>query len=154
MYADDTYREHLSTAISALQAWAAENRDVADIEIDDADAYWKISVRPHAAGTCPFELLFDAKQNFSLALDREIYEHRPIDRFDFFAMLARAACDGRIERITTHNAMTAAADMIEMRVILEDGWAWVGERRVGPRPSRKLETAAISRIERYLPYRR
>ena len=62
--------------------------------------------------------------------------------------------EGRVERIETRNAMTDALETIEMRVLLEDGWAWVGERRIGARAPRKIETQGIARVERYLPYRR
>lgn len=154
MLADDVYREQLSGAISALEQWVIETRDVASIEVANTEAYWRMIVAPHAVGTCPFEVLFDQNQRFSLALGGEVYENRPVDRFDFFPMLARAARDGRVERIETRNAMTDALETIEMRVLLEDGWAWVGERRTGPRPSRRIEGQGICRIERYLPYRR
>ncbi len=154
MLADDVYREQLSGAITALEQWVVETRDVAAIEVANTDAYWRMIVAPQAAGTCPFEVLFDPNQRFSLALGGEVYENRPVDRFDFFPMLARAVRDGRVERIETRNAMTDALETIEMRVLLEDGWAWIGERRIGPRPSRRIEGQGICRIERYLPYRR
>lgn len=154
MFADDVYREHLAGALSALEAWAAASNDAAKIEIDNTDAYWKMAVTPFALGTCPFEILFDQHQRFSLALADEVYENRPVDRFDFFPMLARAVADGRVERILTLNAMTDAPEAIEMRVVLEDGWAWVGERRLAPRPARKLDAPAVHRVARFLPYRR
>jgi hypothetical protein len=154
MFPDDVFREHLGEAIAALESWAAETKDTAQIDIDNSETYWKMAVTPHAHGACPFEVLFDSHQRFSLALADEIYEDRPVDRFDFFLMLARAVASGNVERIRTFNAMTDAAEMIEMRVVLEDGWAWVGERRIAPRTPRKLETASVRRVERFLPYRR
>lgn len=154
MFADDVYREHLASAIAALEQWAAETKDAALIEIDNSDTYWKLAVTPNDKGACPFEVLFDQNQHFSLALADEVYENRPVDRLDFFPMLARAVTDGHVERIETRNAMTDALETIEMRVVLEDGWAWVGERRAGPRGARRVEGAAVRRVARFLPYRR
>ncbi len=154
MLADDVYREQLSGAITALEQWVVETRDVASIEVANTDSYWRMIVAPHAQRCCPIEILFDQNQRFSLALGTEIYENRPVDRCDFFPMLARAVREGRVERIETRNAMTDALETIEMRVLLEDGWAWVGERRIGARAPRKIETQGIARVERYLPYRR
>ena len=89
-----------------------------------------------------------------MSLERDVYEDRPFDTVAFFPMLARAIAGGHVERIETRSALTGALDAIEMRVVLEDGWAWIGERRVGARQSRRVETAEERRVHRFLPYRR
>jgi hypothetical protein len=113
-----------------------------------------MTVTPEMPGAAPFQLLLAASQRFSLKIGGEIYDDKPIDRFDFFPMLVRAIRDGRVARIETFNALTEALETIETRVELEDGWAWVGERRVGQRASRRLESAQERRTARFLPYRR
>ncbi len=151
---DDVFRERLAETIAALEAWAADNGDVAEIEMAVGAEFWKIRAVPHMTGACPFEILLRTNQTFSVNLASEVYEDRRIDRFDFFAMFARAVTLGNVERIETLSAATGAREMIEMRVDLEDGWAWIGERRVAPRNSRKFETNEVCRLRRFLSYRR
>jgi hypothetical protein len=154
MYSDDVYRKNLSDTISALEAWARDFRDVAEIETPETAAYWKLSVVPHVAGACPFELLLRADQKFNAAIGGEIYEDKPIDKFEFFPMLARAIATGNVEHIEVLNALTGALDAIETRVTLEDGWAWIGERRTGPRGARRTDSTQELRTRHFLPYRR
>ncbi|MFN0218540.1 MAG: hypothetical protein ACKVP4_06970 [Hyphomicrobium sp.] len=151
---DDAFRARLSETIAALDQWAADMRDVAEIAIQQSATFWKIEAAPHAPGTCTFETLFNANQTYSLVIAGESYEDRPFDRFEFFPMMARAVAAGRVERIQTLSALTATVEMIETRIELEDGWAWIGERRVGPRVRRGLEMAEERRVQRFLPYRR
>jgi hypothetical protein len=154
MYSDDVYRNHLGETIAALEDWARDNRDVATIETSSNAAYWKLSVMPHAAGACPIELLLRADQRFNVAIGGEVYEDKPVDKFDFFAMLVRAIARGNVERINVLNALTGALEAIETRVTLEDGWAWIGERRIASRGSHKIDSAQELRTRRFVPYRR
>ena len=154
MIPDDTYRDRLAATIGALSDWAQSVKDAAHVDITNSDAFWKLRVEPRAPGACPFELLFDGHQQFSLALADEIYENRPVDRFDFFLMLVRAIERGGVERIESRNALTDALAAIEMKVELGDGWAWVGERRVGSRAALKSDGGKVHRTARFLPYRR
>ncbi|MGQ0457157.1 MAG: hypothetical protein ACT4OU_08845 [Hyphomicrobium sp.] len=151
---DDVFRARLAETVQAMEQWADEMRDAADIAIREAATFWKIDAAPFAPGACRFETLFNANQTYSLVVAGETYENRPFDRFEFFPMLARAVAAGRVERIETLSALTAAVEMIETRIELEDGWAWIGERRVGPRVGRRLEVAEERRVRRFLPYRR
>lgn len=150
---NDTFRSDLRGAIDALEAWAAGMREAADITVESANSYWRMRALPFAAGACPFEILFNSDQTFSLSLALEVYEERPIDRFDFFPMLARAISRGRIARIDTRSALTGQLDRIEMRVELEDGWAWIGERRVSRNRS-GADAAEERNAHPYLPYMR
>lgn len=154
MFSDDVYRNRLSDVIATLEAWARDQRDVARIETLASGAYWKMAVEPTAAGTCPFELMLRADQRFNVKVAEEVYEDKPVDKFEFFPMLARAIAGGNVERVDVTSALTAAVESIETRVTLEDGWAWIGERRIGQRTPRRIETAQEQRVHRYLPYRR
>jgi hypothetical protein len=151
---DDVFRDRLAGAITALEVWAHQNRDVAEIETSEGSTHWCLRSLPHQPGACAFELILNANQTFSLNLGGEIYEDRPIDQLEFFPMLARAIAGGHVERIQTLNAMTGAREQVDMRVTLEDGWAWVGERRMGPRQSKRAEALEERRREPYLAYRR
>ena len=131
----------------------ARERDVARIETSAAASYWKLSVTPHVAGACPFELMLRADQKFNVQIADETYEDKPVDTFEFFPMLVRAIASGNVERIEISNALTGALDAIETHVTLEDGWAWIGERRIG-RAARRTDAAQQLRAHRFLLYRR
>jgi hypothetical protein len=154
LFPDDIYRSRLAETIEALERWAVASRDVASVAIAATPAYWKLAVDPSAPGACPFELVLRADQRFNTIIDREVYEDKPIDKFEFFPMMARAISNGSVERIETLNALTGMLDVIEMRLTLEDGWAWIGERRTSPRLSRRLDIREERRVFPYLPYRR
>lgn len=154
MYSDDVYRNKLASVIDALDAWARNTRDAADIETDVTTSFWKMTVTPKTLGACPFELMLRADQRFNVRIGDEAYEEKPVDTFEFFPMLARAIERGHVERVAVSSALTGALDAIETRVTLEDGWAWIGERRVGQRGSRRVESAQEQRAHRFLPYRR
>lgn len=154
MFPDDVYRQQLSNVIAELETWASTLDDCAKCTSSMAPAFWKLSVTPEARGACPFELMLRADQRFNVQIGGEVYEDKPVDAFPFFPMLARAIAAGRVERNTISSALTGAAEAIETRVTLEDGWAWIGERRVNARTARKSDAAQEQRTHRFLPYRR
>jgi hypothetical protein len=153
MLSDDVYRSRLSAAIETLEAWADAHRDCAQIEAAATPTFWKMVCRPDAIGACPFDLMLRADQRFSAQIGNELYEDKPIDTLDFFPMLVRAIASGNVERIDVSNALTGALEAIETRATLEDGWAWIGERRIG-RGIRRNDTQQELRSHRFLPYRR
>jgi hypothetical protein len=154
MCSDDAFRNRLGEAILAMEAWASAHRDCADVEVSITAGYWKLAAHPFTKGACPFELLLRADQKFDAAIGGEVYEDKPIDKFEFFPMLARAIATGNVEQIEVLNALTGALDAIETRITLEDGWAWIGERRTGPRGARRTDSTQELRTKRFLPYRR
>jgi hypothetical protein len=154
MLPNDVFRERLEQTLVDLEAWAQGNQDCADIEIAASERYWKMAVVPHFPRACAFELLIDADQTFGLMLQNEVYENRPIERFDLFPKLVTAIAAGRVERIETLNALTDLLLAIEMRVELADGWDWIGSRYL-PVPSLSaLKADEERRTYRFLPYRR
>lgn len=155
MHSDDVFRAQLNEVITSLKSWSEEHRDCADTKITSRTGfYWKMEITPHFPGACPFQVLLLATPQFSLDIAGEVYEDKPVGRFDFFPMLARAIAAGDVERHDRLSAMTGALDAVEMRVSLEDGWVWIGERRAGGRGTRKFEAAQETKIKRFLPYRR
>lgn len=154
LFPDDVYRSRLGETIAALEAWAARQRDVANIDIAATATYWKLTVVPSARGACPFELLLRADQRFNTIIGDEIYEDKLIDQFEFFPMMVHAIATGNVERIEVLNALTGTVEAVETRLTLEDGWAWIGERRTSHRPMRRHEMSEERRVSPYLPYRR
>jgi hypothetical protein len=154
MLSDDVFRDRLEQTLVDLETWASGIHDCAGVDIAASQHYWRMSVAPHMAGGCPFELMIKSDQTFNLMLDNEVYEDRPLDRFDFFVKLVSAIVDGRVERTETRNALTGVLLGIEMRVEIEDGWDWTGARRVTPAPLPALEADEVRCTHRFLPYRR
>lgn len=154
LFPDDVYRSRLSDTIATLEAWAASERDVAEVNIAATAAYWRLTVVPNIPGACPFELMLRADQRFNTIIGPEIYEDKLIDTFEFFPMMVRAIARGDVERVEILNALTGVVDAVEIRLTLEDGWAWIGERRLGQRTPRRLDGLEERRVYPYLPYRR
>lgn len=154
MFSDDVYRSHLSDTIAALETWARSMVDCAKIDTEMQPSFWRMSVAPLASGPCPFELVLRADQRFNARIGDEVYEDKPVDAFSFFPMLVRAIADGRVERVSIISALTGMLEVIETHVTLEDGWAWIGERRLATRSQRKSDAAQVQRTHRFLPYRR
>jgi len=154
MLPDDVFRDRLEPTLVDLEAWANGMRDCAKIDITASQRYWRLSATPHIAGGCPFELLIKSDQTFDLSLANEVYEDRPLDRFDFLVRLVSAIAAGHVERIETRNALTGVLLGIGTRVEIEDGWDWTGDRRITPTPLPALEADEVRRTHRFLPYRR
>lgn len=152
MYSDDAFRVSLAEAITGLEDWADRARANADIDIAQGPSYWRISARPAMRGACPFDLLLAVGQTYSLKIADEFYGDKPIDKFDLFLRLATAIEAGYVAQIQTRNALTDTLECIESRVEFDDGWAWVGERRIGTRAARRLSHAQERREHRFLPY--
>jgi hypothetical protein len=150
---DDVFRGRLEETLIELEAWANGMSDCAEVEITAAPRYWRMALAPHIAGGCPFELMIEADQTFTLRLADEIYENRPVDRFGFFLELVEAIAAGRVERIETRNALTGVRLAIATRVEIKDGWDWIGSRRL-PGSLAALEADEVRHPHRFLSYRR
>jgi hypothetical protein len=154
MLSDDVFRECLEQTLVELESWANGARDRAKIDVAATRRYWRMSVDPHFPGGCPFELLIKSDQTFSLKLADEVYEDRPVTRFDLFSKLAAAVVAGGVEQTKVRNALTDILVAIESRVELDEGWDWIGERLIAPRTLQALQISEVRRTHRFLPYAR
>jgi hypothetical protein len=149
MLPDDLFRDRLEQTLIDIEKHAAVIDKAAKIDVVAQPSYWRLAVRPFIPLACPFELMIKEDQTFSLELDGERYENLKIERFELFPALVRAIEKGDAERINTYSTVTDALVAVAMRVLLEPGWDWYGERRLMP------ESAAEQRAtHRYLPYNR
>ncbi len=149
MLPDDVFRSQLEQTLVGIGALAETIRDCAAAEITASSRYWRLLVTPLFSSACPFDLLINSDQKFSLKLATENFEDRPVERFDLFPALVRAIEAGRVDRIEMLDSKTGFLARIAMRVGLAPGWDWLGEHPVG--------LVAISeewRTNRSLPYRR
>lgn len=154
MLSDDVFRHQLEKTIAELEAFAATARDVADIDISAAPAYWRMTASPRISGACPFDLVLQADQRFNLRLADEVYTDRLIEDLAMFPNLARAIAAGGAERIETLNAFTGTLEAIEIRIEQEDGAElWSGSRWLRPNAAASQD-AQERRTQRFLPYRR
>lgn len=154
MLPDDVYRHRLEKTLIELEAWANDKRGSADIAITASDRYWRMAVTPFLPGACSFELLIKSDQTFDLALNGEVYENKPVERFDLFPKLVQAIASGHAERIETRNALTGILTNIASRVELAPGWDWIGSRDVLKKFARELEESEERQTHRFLAYER
>jgi hypothetical protein len=149
MLPDDVFRERLEQTLVQIEERVSRMRASAAVDVAATPRYWRLAVQPFFRAACPFELIVKSDQKFSLKLGGEAFEDRQIDRFELFPHLVRAIEEGQVEKISKYNALTEALVGIEIRVRLEPGWDWLGERRIAPATS-----AEEWRTHRYLAYRR
>jgi hypothetical protein len=152
MLPDDVYRDRLEKTLVELETWANGINDSADIAITASDRYWRMAVSPFLPGACPFELLIKAGQTFDIALAGEVYENKPVERFDLFPELVTAIAAGRVERIITRNTLTAIPIDVATRVELAPGLDWIAGRNVLKHFARQLEADEERQTRRFLPY--
>jgi len=149
MLPDDVFRDRLEQTLVEVEKSIANMRNCAAVDVSASPRYWSVVVLPFLAAACPFELIIKADQKFSLKLAGEAFENRPVESFELFPHLVRAVEAGHVEKISKFDAMTETLVAIEMRVELERGWDWLGERRIRP-----TTPAEEWRTHRYLAYRR
>ncbi len=149
MLPDDVFRSQLEKTLIEIEAWAESIRDCAAAEVTASPRYWRLAVTPVYSSACPFDLLINSDQKFSLKLANENFEGRPVERLDLFPALVRAIEAGRVDRIEMLDCKTGFLARVAMRVGLVPGWDWLGERRVGPHAE-----SEEWRTHRFLAYRR
>jgi len=149
MLPDDVFRDRLEKTLIEIEAMVPNIRDCAAVDVTASAHYWRLVVQPYLAEACPFELLINSNQKFSLKLADETFENLPVERFELFPHLVRAIEAGHVEKISKLDTMTDVLVAVAMRVELKPGWDWLGERRITTLPS-----PAEWRTHRYLSYRR
>ena len=151
MLPDDVFRTKFDRTVESLRRWSGALGDCARVEEESAARYWRIAVRPLAAGACPLELILHHRQRCDLAIGDESDEDRAVDEFDLLLPLAEAITAGRV--LTRHktSANTGAALAIETHVRLADGQVWQADRRLRPR---SVPGRTILEDRWFLPYRR
>jgi hypothetical protein len=151
MLPDDVFRTKFDHTVSDLRQWSGALTDCARVEEEDAARYWRIAVRPLAAGACPLELILHHRQRCDLAIGEESYEDRAVDEFDLLLPIAEAIAAGRVLARHKTSANTGAALAIETHVRLADGQVWQADRRLRPR---SVPGRTILEDRWFLPYRR
>jgi hypothetical protein len=151
---DDVYRAVLDDCIAKFTAWRDAHESVADIQVEATGGHWRLSAAPYAVGACAFELLVQPNQRFSLVVGDEVFEDKPVTDPEVLVMLVKAISAGRVQRIEVSNALTGQVERIETRISLEDGWDWIGERRIASRPGVDASAAEVLKTRPYLAYRR
>lgn len=154
MLSDDVYRERLEKTLVELETWANSMRGSADVTINASERYWRMAVTPWLPSACPFELLIKSDQTFDLVLKGEIYEGKPVERFDLFLQLAKAIASGHVERIEIRNSETGVLIDVATRIELAPGWDWIGSRKVLKHSARLLEANEERQTRRFLSYDR
>jgi len=151
MLPDDVFRAKLSRTIADLRQWSGALGDCAHIDEEDAARYWRLAVRPLAAGACPVELILHHRQRCDLAIAEESYEDRDVAEFDLLLPLVEAIGHGRVLTRLKKSANTGDALAVETHVRLAGGEIWQADRRLRPHT---IPGPTILEDRWFLPYRR
>lgn len=154
MLSDDVYRAQLEATIAALRYWVPQIADVARIEETDAPEYWKLTVTPHVANACPFELMLRADQKHDLMIASEAFEDRDTKDLNLFLPLVEAIASGNVVQRLTSSQMTGVLQAIETLVLMPKARTWRETRTIdGGMPLPEGDAGEIQ-IKHFLAYRR
>ena len=157
MSVHESVREVLAETTRALQHWAVEQRDVADIEIDEGDGYWRLVAQPFAAHACPFELIvYDDGVHYDIEVNARSFQELRTRNLQLLPALARAIATGRVLTTRLLSARTGLLCAVETTIAPEgDG---LGTWRRLQHVTAVAELLNSDNCERqarhYLPYRR
>jgi hypothetical protein len=133
MLSDDVFKYRLQATVDLLGHWLSGFAEVATLERAHDNASWRISVRPHLAEACPFELVLRTDQRFDLGIGPETYEDEPVTSLGLFQPVLAAIIDGRV---ITRSWRTAATDTLaRIETIVSDAEhnvLWQRSRSVVP----------------------
>jgi hypothetical protein len=151
---DDRQRAKLQAAIASFEYWIPSISECARIAATNDDAYWRVSIEPHVAGACPFELVIRTDGFHDMMIAGESYEDQPTDDLDLFVPFAQAIANGDVK----HRIYTAAATRmplaVETIVHLANGVDWRRRHELVTGLDGTLPHEAIARDRRFLPYER
>jgi hypothetical protein len=155
MIADDVYRSQLQGTIAGLKYWIPEIKDVAHVTEETNLDFWKVSVTPHVAGACPFELMLRTDRKHDLSIAGELYEERPTSTLDVFLPLVQAIAAGQLVQRRLFAKATHLPLSIDTIVSMSDGTTWQAGRALSAQPAAAAGAAEIETRDRhFLPYRR
>lgn len=153
MIAEDVYRTRLLAAVDRLRSWAAAHADCAEILDEESRDYWRLLIRPHVASACPIEIVVHRDQRFDAQIGDEVYESRPVERFDHFAPLFEAVAGGKVITRTWATAGTGSLHSVE--TIIDIGDSEIRDERINAAVANFAGRDACVAIDRHwLPYRR
>lgn len=157
MSVHESVREVLAETTGALQRWAGEHRDVADIDLDNGDGYWRLDVRPFALHACPFELVVHADGvHYDIAVDTCSYAGLRTRNIQLLPVLVSALVAGRVVTARWRSIHTGLLHSVETTISPEDAACdtWRQTQHVEA-VSQLLDSSDCERhAKHYVPYRR
>ena len=153
MRADDAFRTELHTTIRALRAWSDTLIDVAQRDIAEADAHWRLRLAPHEPAACPVEVVIYSDQRYDAAIGSEVYEDLPATDLSTLLPLLQAIFDGKLVT-RTWATLATGAHLATATIAETTAGTWMNEH-VNEAIARIADREATSvRDHHYAPYRR
>lgn len=153
MIAADVFRQRFETARVAIADWIAAHRDVADIAEELTPTFWRLAATPHAAQTCPFELIVHTgSQQFDLDIGPETYRGRPAPPCEDLPRIVSSIAAGEVV-IRTHRTVGTGAPLWSETTIGAPVVIWHGERSAPGAPPTATGEQSEARERRYVRYR-
>ena len=153
MQPQDVFNRNFAATTAALDAWLATVSADAHVDREKTTDYWRASVRPNQANTCPVELMLSRNQTFDLDVANESIVGRPIADLGLFLPLMEAIAAGRLVHRSWRSSATDAGLTSEIIVSLAGGENW-SMRRLIRAETAATENSAIARDRSFVPYRR
>ena len=153
MQPQDVYNRAFDTTTASLDKWIDTIRDVASVEGERTDSYWRSRIRPFETNTCPIELMISRDQTFDLDIWTESVVRQPVSDLPFFQSLLQATADGDVVCRAWLAHATGHELQREIVAKLAGGQEWSIRRRVSAGIA-ATELSAVARDRVFLAYRR
>ena len=149
LLADDVFRPKLQETIAALEKWAKQIGQFAQVERSETN--WRIKLEPPVPNACPCELILRRDQRFDLVIGEETYEDHPVRNLGLFLPMLQAVVAGNVSTRRWISSATGLEYQVETVVPLPDGTSWRAERRnaLAPDPP---EINLECETRQYVPY--
>ena len=153
MQPQDTFNRDFDAATAVLDRWLQSLDDVAAVDRENTQGYWRARLNPLEPNTCPAELMLSRSQTFDLDVGPEGLANQPVSGFALFLPLLQAVAGGHVVHRTWSALATGSALTSEIMVPLADGHQW-SARRILNAGTVATEQTAVARDHVYVPYRR
>lgn len=153
MQPQDVYNRAFDATTAAMDRWIETIKDVAHVEREQTNNYWRLRVRPFEPNSCAAELMLSRSQTFDLEIATEGLSSQPVTDLSLFQPLLQAIAEGRAVKRNWSASATGVELMREIIVRLTDGREWTMRRMVSAGTA-ATETSALANDRVFVAYRR
>jgi hypothetical protein len=158
MRPQDIYNRNFDAATTELDRWLETMRDVAAIDREQTQSYWRTRLTPNETNACPIELMLSRKQTFDIELGpgtfAESLSDQAITDLGQFLPIFEGVAAGNAELRRWRVASTGREVAREVVVRLAGGRTWSIRRSLANRGSGGPEPPTVADARAFLPYRR
>jgi hypothetical protein len=154
MQSDDQFRRAFDAATVRMTAWADRHRDVATIDHERSQDFYRLSVTPLAQNACAVEvMLHRPTQTYDLQIAEDMWEGLPAPDLEMFVPLLDAIVSGHVV-LRRHRAAGSGMLLKIETLVMSDTRAPLTFTRITDLGQALPMGDAIAQDQHAVPYRR